>query len=72
MAEYNSSQDQYSVPDNDKEEFEQQLQQKHLKQKEQAEGGGPIEDVVPEATSSSPVTTDKAVKGGEGDYSWGG
>ena len=43
LSDYNTTQTQHAVPDNDKEEFEQQLQQKHLKQKEQAEGGGQIE-----------------------------
>jgi len=72
LSDYNTTEAQHAVPDNDKEEFEQRLQQQHLKQKEQAEGGGPIEEIAPEAPSPSPVTTDKAVKGGEGDYSWGG
>ena len=44
MSDYNTTEAQHAVPDNDKEEFEQQLQQKHLKQKEQAEGGGQIGD----------------------------
>ena len=75
MSEYNSSEDRYAVPDNNTEEFEQNLQQRHVQQTQQLEGGGPVEetgaiDEAPE--SSSPVTTDKAVKGGEGDYSWGG
>ena len=81
MAEYNSSQDQYSVPDNDKEKFEQQLQQRYIQQKEQLEGGGPVEETgsveeagsAPTADSSTqPRETAKAVKGGKGDYSWGG
>ena len=81
MAEYNSSQDQYSVPDNDKEKFEQQLQQRYIQQKEQLEGGGPVEETgsIEEAgsaptedSSTQPRETAKAVKGGKGDHSWGG
>ena len=78
MSEYNSSQDKYSVPDNDKDEFEQQLHQRHIQQKEQLEGGGPVEETgsVDEAASvdpnKQPRETSKAVKGGPGDYSWGG
>ena len=81
MAEYNSSEDRYSVPDNNTEEFEQQLQQKHIQQREQLEGGGPVEETGPieEAGSSTtvdsskqPRETAKAVKGGKGDHSWGG
>ena len=74
LSDYNTTEAQHAVPDNDKEEFEQQLQQKHLKQKEQAEGGGQIEEVEPQAapTSTAPTTTADAVKGGKGDHSWGG
>ena len=81
MAEYNPSEDRYSVPDNNTEEFEQQLQQKHIQQREQLEGGGPVEETgsieeagsTPTADSSTqPRETAKAVKGGKGDHSWGG
>ena len=78
MSDYNTTQTQYAVPDNDKERFEQELHQKHLKQKEQTEGGGPIEEVESEEptpsvdSSSQPRETSKAVKGGPGDHSWGG
>ena len=74
MAEYNSSEDRYSVPDNNTEEFEQQLQQKHIQQREQLEGGGPVEETgsieeagsTPTADSSTqPRETAKAVKGGK-------
>ena len=74
LSDYNTTEAQHAVPDNDKEEFEQQLQQKHLKQKQQAEGGGQIEEIEPQTanTSTAPTTTADAVKGGPGDYSWGG
>ena len=81
MAEYNSSEDRYSVPDNNTEEFEQQLHQKHIQQREQLEGGGPVEETgsieesgsaPTEDSSTQPRETAKAVKGGKGDHSWGG
>ena len=78
MSEYDSTQDQYAVPDNNKDEFEQNLQQRHIQQKEQLEGGGPVEETGPEETSApvdsstQPRETAKAVKGGPGDHSWGG
>ena len=82
MDNSNSIQTNSSLADPDKERFEQEEQKKYEAWKTQQQGGVPTDstEIIPESQSTShkvdtsnlPRETSKAVKGGPGDYSWGG
>ena len=75
MSEYQSGAGQEYNPNSAQEEFEQQENAKHqvwLEEEEAKKAKAEQLETEQKAKEAAPVTTDKAVKGGKGDYSWGG
>ena len=75
MSEYQSGAGQEYNPNSAQEEFEQQENAKHqvwLEEEEAKKVKAKQLETEQKAKEAAPVTTDKAVKGGKGDYSWGG
>ena len=75
MSEYQSGAGQEYNPNSAQEEFEQQENAKHqvwLEEEQAKKVQAEQLETEQKAKEAAPVTTDKAVKGGKGDYSWGG
>ena len=70
MDNYSSTQANEALADPNKEKFEQEEQRKYEEWKLQQQEGAKPDEEVGQVSTPQMLTTDEAVKGGQGDHSW--